>query len=505
MDRIKTFGDGSLNEKDILRAEQEQVEPEPDNSASILRHILKLRRKERRELINKAAGLLTGAASDAVDLLKKLKWKSTWKALLRDKRLSKNERNLLEKTATDLDDEDVEPVVEQLENEKRQEIYEYLGQELADPDIPLAEKNELIARAKNALKSIGESNDTPEAYVEDIEVEKHETLIWHPNGKDAFLRRQDVTVASGAGSTGKTTVMTTLAKKAAGGKTKAIFKVRKKTKSLIATFEDPASEIAAIGGQCPKEMLLVKDFMASGMFLIGKESAFKEAHRGEAAAILEELIKEHDIDLLIIDNLANCVKNLNINESGDMMEVMKLLYEFARKLDIGVILIHHSTKDPKLSPCDRRQVRGSALLTDRPRSVVSFSWQSNTIKDEKTSKVTGHTKRVRVVSILKANKAGDESNPGDGICCAYKITGEAGGDASGVQLIGEWKDESELEEVVNAGLSELGEETTEKSSSSGVDRSEYDANAAEAMKNKKKENWEGEAVDYKEVDDYDGS
>lgn len=169
---------------------------------------------------------------------------------------------------------------------------------------------------------------------------------------DRMLMRRNITLLLASGSAGKSTVSMSLAAHLAIGLDFAGNKAHTRCKTIIYNAEDDVYEqsrrLLAI---CAHESLNY-NIIKSNLMLLSQEElrldlVFKNGYTYEKnEAVIEQLISiasNPDVGLLVLDPL---VKIHKVDESDNvaMDYVMDVLSYIARKADVAVLALHHSTK-----------------------------------------------------------------------------------------------------------------------------------------------------------------
>lgn len=189
------------------------------------------------------------------------------------------------------------------------------------------------------------------------------------------LIRKFISVTVAAGGTGKTALTLAEAMAMATGRP-LLGQETKKLRVWVWNLEDPLEELerrfAAI---CQLYQVAPEEYEGSLFVNSGRDSSlvFAETQRGEAVltpavVMVTDFIKQHEIDVVIVDPFVSSHR-LNENDNGAIDLVVKAWGRVADQGNCAVELVHHVRKAQPGQSASYGDARGASALTDAARHV----------------------------------------------------------------------------------------------------------------------------------------
>jgi RecA-family ATPase len=156
--------------------------------------------------------------------------------------------------------------------------------------------------------------------------------------------------------------------------------------------EDPQDELEKRFSATMQHYDVTKEDLAGRLWVVsGRELGFNFAYQDHQDAKLNdedikairEMIRELDIDLLILDPMAS-IHSISENSNNEMTMLLDALRDIADKEKCGIEIVHHSTKQARQQGgvMGAEQARGASAITDAARSVRALSALSKTDREE---------------------------------------------------------------------------------------------------------------------------
>lgn len=169
---------------------------------------------------------------------------------------------------------------------------------------------------------------------------------------DRMLMKQNITLLLAAGSTGKSSISLALAAHLAQGRDFAGYKSHSKCKTIVYNGEDDLHEQSRrLSAICIHHGLEYKDIKEEIMLLSPDQVKMTLAKKEQYNRVRDETLVEHlidiakapDVGLLVLDPLVK-IHHMDEVDNVDMDFVMETLTYIARKADVAILALHHSTK-----------------------------------------------------------------------------------------------------------------------------------------------------------------
>ena len=197
------------------------------------------------------------------------------------------------------------------------------------------------------------------------------------------LIRKFISVTVAAGGTGKTALTLAEAMAMATGRP-LLGQETKKLRVWVWNLEDPLEELqrrfAAI---CQLYQVAPEEYEGSLFVNSGRDSALviAETQRGEAVltpavAAVTDYIKQHEIDVVVVDPFVSSHR-LNENDNAAIDLVVKAWGRVADQGNCAVELVHHVRKAQPGQSASYGDARGASALTDAARHVRRLTSMTN--------------------------------------------------------------------------------------------------------------------------------
>lgn len=95
--------------------------------------------------------------------------------------------------------------------------------------------------------------------------------------------------------------------------------------------------------------------------------------RAEGADQLEEVIRRYDVKLVVADPLVALADGAQENDNNDMDTVLQTFANMAAKLDIGMMLLHHTNKGGRDKAGDMGAARGASAIAGKVRVAFTLT------------------------------------------------------------------------------------------------------------------------------------
>ena len=218
-----------------------------------------------------------------------------------------------------------------------------------------------------------------------------------------------VTMAVGPGGVGKSTFFVALACHAAVGKDFGPYKIPRPIDVLLYNPEDSASEISGRAAVTCTQHGLNWDEVRQHLFIMDHESemlTMVEADNGRNMKVpptTEKYFTDYinakpTIKLVIVDPLRKVLVGVNENDNAQMSLAMRFINKFAQRLDVGMIISHHTVKHlmllKNLDPDSPDLSVGAGSVVSSARIVMNILPQTMEDIDRYGKHVTFFSTRV---------------------------------------------------------------------------------------------------------------
>lgn len=219
-----------------------------------------------------------------------------------------------------------------------------------------------------------------------------------------LLQRQVVTLVAGKGGDGKSLFTLQMAVAAALGVSWAGFEPVKPLKVLYINSEDDRDEIQRRLAAICIEMGVDADVLHGKLhhWPVG-QIHFVERLPGPGEQALptgraKELVgycQQEGYDIVVMDPLVEMGKGINENDNNDMMALMSVMRDIARRADVALLLVHHFRKQGVGGDAD--SMRGGSAIVNACRLALTFERlgadssapRFKDVKPENVIKITG--------------------------------------------------------------------------------------------------------------------
>ena len=169
-------------------------------------------------------------------------------------------------------------------------------------------------------------------------------------------------------------------------------KVHHKLRVLYWCGEDPKDELQRRFSATMDHYGLSNDDLGGRLYVMsGREMGLNLAYRDHQDAVISDAdvkllvdtLRKLEIDLLICDPMVS-LHSVNENSNDEMSMVLDALRDVADRENVGIELVHHSTKEARKSGAGMgaEQVRGASAIVDACRSVRALSNLTKTDAEE---------------------------------------------------------------------------------------------------------------------------
>lgn len=218
-----------------------------------------------------------------------------------------------------------------------------------------------------------------------------------------------VTMAVGPGGVGKSTFFVALACHAAVGKDFGPYKIPRPIDVLLYNPEDSASEISGRAAVTCTQHGLNWDEVRQHLYIMDHESemlTLVEADNGRNMKVpttTEKYFTDYinakpTIKLIIVDPLRKVLVGVNENDNAQMSLAMRFINKFAQRLDVGMIISHHTVKHlmllKNLDPDSPDLSVGAGSVVSSARIVMNILPQTMDDIDRYGKQITYFSTRV---------------------------------------------------------------------------------------------------------------
>lgn len=198
-----------------------------------------------------------------------------------------------------------------------------------------------------------------------------------------YLMRGAVSVLSGQGAGGKSSLVVAWTISCATGQALGAFTPRKPMRCINYNVEDDREEqqrrySAALMAVEANGAEVMPDIIRCGPHDVGtlfeRDPATGRIAETNAMQALERLCMESEAEVLICDPLAE-LHNAEENDNTAMRSVIAAFRGLARRLDIAVMILHHDRKGNN-APGDMDRMRGASAITGAVRVMMTLTTMS---------------------------------------------------------------------------------------------------------------------------------
>jgi hypothetical protein len=198
-----------------------------------------------------------------------------------------------------------------------------------------------------------------------------------------YLMRGAVSVLSGQGAGGKSSLVVAWTIACATGQALGAFTPRKPMRCINYNVEDDREEqqrrySAALMAVEANGAEVMPDIIRCGPHDVGtlfeRDPATGRIAETNAMQALERLCMESEAEVLICDPLAE-LHNAEENDNTAMRSVIAAFRGLARRLDIAVMILHHDRKGNN-APGDMDRMRGASAITGAVRVMMTLTTMS---------------------------------------------------------------------------------------------------------------------------------
>ena len=218
----------------------------------------------------------------------------------------------------------------------------------------------------------------------------------------ALLCRRNVTALVAPGGTGKTSVAIAWAWSLATGSAIVEDRPTRKARVLLVTAEDGEDEVDRRILACRLRYSLLEpadDAFVAASIVGGGETLLRPTPSGEfvegpLARMLEETIREHRSDVLILDPWVK-ISGAPENDNIEVDKALRILVRIACSMDVAVLILHH-VKKGGASPGNVDAARGATALMDGARIGLTLNRMST---DEASAMGVSEDERMQLVRL----------------------------------------------------------------------------------------------------------
>jgi len=195
-----------------------------------------------------------------------------------------------------------------------------------------------------------------------------------------FLMRSAVSVLSGQGAGGKSSMVIAMALAAAAGIKFGAFVPGRKLKIGIFNVEDDQDEqarrcLAALAAQPDVPQSALSNVLRMGPDTVGtlfeRDPDTGEVQPTAAMKQLEQIIQDEGLDVLFVDPLAE-LHNADENDNTAMRSIIAAFRATAQRLNICICILHHDRKGVGIAG-DVDRMRGASSLSGAARVVLTLT------------------------------------------------------------------------------------------------------------------------------------
>lgn len=205
-----------------------------------------------------------------------------------------------------------------------------------------------------------------------------------------WLQRSDVALLAGYMGSGKTTLIYDLALALALGRPWAgLMQVPAKRRVLLLDEEMGEEDLRRYFHELGGDPAVVGDALQI------KSQDGLEVRTDAGLNYIKRLIKEHSIDVVIMDSSQHLLAYENENDAAVITAGFKRIF-ILRKLGVTIIIIHHLRKPMFGEKPDLHSVRGSNAFTTQPSTVWLASLGPDGMDLRQVKRRSGPKQRVRI-------------------------------------------------------------------------------------------------------------
>lgn len=247
---------------------------------------------------------------------------------------------------------------------------------LGEPERPADD-----GRSKLVLGAAAESGQLPALWKDQGEFTTGD-IPKRPWVVEGYLLRGAVSVLSGQGAGGKSSLVVAWSLAGARGKKLGGFSPPHPITIINYNVEDDKDEqrrrysaaIMAQGAERESMLRVIRCGPYNVGTLFAREQATGQIQPTQALAELEKMCMESQADVLICDPLAE-LHDSEENDNTAMRQVVASFRSLAQRLDMAVLLLHHDRKGTS-TPGDMDRVRGASSISGAVRVMMTLTTMS---------------------------------------------------------------------------------------------------------------------------------